>query len=115
MEHIGVVELLLNSKACLEAKTTTPFHDAIEAGHNGVAKLLIEFRAEVNAENSHLMWPLHCAAWMGHAGVAKLLIDTRADVDVAGNHKKTDECEVAAQPRPIEEGSRVDDSFCCYG
>jgi ankyrin repeat protein len=81
--HVGIVELLLDHGAEINAKTddgNTPLHVALP--HPAVVRLLLERRADVNAVNGRDRTPLHEAAQEGHLQAAKLLLDNGADVDV---------------------------------
>ena len=53
-------------------------HHAAEDGYLAVAKLLIEARANKDAEDNAGRTPLYWAAWNGHSDVVKLLIEAGA-------------------------------------
>jgi len=55
---------------------------AAEYGHNLVAELLIDSRADVTGTDKHGRTPLHIACARGHEKVARLLIDKGADISV---------------------------------
>jgi len=56
-----------------------PISDAIEAGHAGIARVLIEHGAEINVRYAYFT-PLIHAAERGHAEIVKMLLDRGADV-----------------------------------
>ena len=56
---------------------------AAEGGHEAVAKLLLDHRADVAAAQDYGATALMVAALLGHEAVAKLLLDHRADVAAA--------------------------------
>jgi ankyrin repeat protein len=56
-------------------------HVAASCGHSGIAELLIERRANVNAASNKGQRPLHFAAGNGHIDVARILLEHGADVD----------------------------------
>jgi ankyrin repeat protein len=58
----------------MDAYRTTPLHLACRNAHLGVARLLIDASAEVNARNAAGATPLHEAALGGDARLARLLI-----------------------------------------
>ena len=62
---------------------------ADELKWTGIAALLIDRNADVNAETIFHVTPLFYAAISGRAGVAKLLIDRGADVNGATHEGKT--------------------------
>jgi ankyrin repeat protein len=59
---------------------STALHQAAERGHAGVAALLIERGANVNAQSDFGRTPLHEAAQNDQVAVARLLLDRGADV-----------------------------------
>jgi ankyrin repeat protein len=74
--HKAVAELLLASKAEVNAKTITgqtPLHYAASKGHWDVTELLLANYAEVNSKATNGFTPLHEAALYGHKDVAELL------------------------------------------
>jgi len=60
----------------------TPLHWACEQGRTGLARLLLEHRAEVNArEDRNSRAPLHLACLEGHPDTARFLLSHGADVN----------------------------------
>ena len=61
----------------------TPLHLSVFFGHAGVAQLLVDRDADVNAEadNSSQVQPLHSAAAGRSAECVRILLDAGADVD----------------------------------
>ena len=91
MGHKRVVELLLASKAEVNAKNNdgfTPLHYAAYKGHKDVVKLLLASKAEVNAKSNEGYTPLHYAAASGHKDVVQLL---RGDSEANLEHWKASE------------------------
>ena len=65
-----------------ECTQYTPLHAAMENGHAEACKLLVEGRADVNAQDRYNRTPLHVAAENGDAEACKLLlVEGRADVN----------------------------------
>ena len=52
----------------------TPLHVASEIGNNAIVKLLLKYKASVNAEESSGWSPLHTACYYGHSDVVVTLI-----------------------------------------
>jgi ankyrin repeat protein len=66
----------------------TPLHAAAYSGDIGIAELLLEHGADVNARSELLVSPLHAAAEENHADMVKLLIarGARLDATEAGGY-----------------------------
>ena len=62
----------------------TPLHVAASKGHKDVAKLLMDYKADVNARKKYGDTPLHYAAH-GHKDVVELLLANKADVNAKDN------------------------------
>jgi ankyrin repeat protein len=62
----------------------TGLHLAAKRGHSAVAKLLIEYGANVQALTSIGLTPLHIAAHNGHIDTAEILIQNGVDVQALG-------------------------------
>ncbi|XP_068231368.1 putative ankyrin repeat protein RF_0381 isoform X2 [Palaemon carinicauda] len=62
-------------------KDRTPLHAAAENGHEGVARVLLQSEAFVNARDINERTPLHAAAENGHEGVARVLLQSEAVVN----------------------------------
>lgn len=58
---------------------TTPLHEAADAGHERVARLLLGHGAEVDARDEYGNSPLHLAAWQGYVEVAGALLEAGGD------------------------------------
>jgi hypothetical protein len=58
----------------------TALHKAARAGQSRMARLLVEFEANVDADGGNAWTPLHVAAKHGHLHVVKVLIELGADV-----------------------------------
>ena len=95
--HKDVVELLLSSKAKVNAKDNkgrTPLHhcagDTVAAkDRKDVAELLLASKAEVNAKDNDGFTPLHYAAGSGYSDVATLLLAKGAEVNAEANDGTT--------------------------
>ncbi|XP_037051810.1 ankyrin-1-like [Bradysia coprophila] len=62
-------------------KNITPLHLASLNGHPDVAKLLIQYGADVNATENNGYNALHLAAQTGYSEIVKLLVDKVASID----------------------------------
>jgi len=63
----------------------TPLHLATEKGYKGMAFMLIEEGAMVNAQDGECNTPLHVAAQAASSRLAQLLIDRGAKVDLTNS------------------------------
>lgn len=63
------------------AYKNTPLHLASARGHIGIAKILIEKGAKIEAKDNYGNTPLHLAAKHGHTGTAKMLIEKGAEIE----------------------------------
>jgi len=63
----------------------TPLHEAVYGEHTDIAKLLIDYGADVNTKYKDGTTPLHLAALRGQTDAIKLLIDHDADVNAMAN------------------------------
>ena len=80
-----VVLLLLEKKAKVEHRTKdgcTALMFAALAGHERVARLLLDHGAEINVESdSNKDSPLTFACWKGHQKVVELFLERNADIE----------------------------------
>eukprot|EP00731_Ephydatia_muelleri_P012188 Em0006g1082a len=80
-----IVALLLERKASVEHRTKdgcTALMFAALAGHERVAKLLLDYAAEINVESdSNKDSPLTFACWKGHQKVVELFLERKADIE----------------------------------
>jgi ankyrin repeat protein len=68
----------------------TPLHLAAECGNIIIANLLLEYQADVNAQDDYFgETPLHNAAYLGHLDLVNLLIEHGADVTALDPRGKT--------------------------
>jgi ankyrin repeat protein len=84
--HAETVDVLLAAGAEVSAPSRetmklTPLASALAAGHNQIARTLIEHGAHVNAKGDNDVTPLHTAAARGNIEAAKLLLDHGADIN----------------------------------
>jgi ankyrin repeat protein len=68
---------------------TTPIRIAVEGGHLGVVKALINAKANVDLSDNNGTTPLYRAAYNGHLETVKALIDAKANVDLSNNNGTT--------------------------
>jgi ankyrin repeat protein len=52
----------------------TALHDAVDAGHLSVARILVSSGSDVNAANRHGSTPLHLASLWGNPDCVELLV-----------------------------------------
>lgn len=80
-----IVALLLERKASVEHRTKdgcTALMFAALAGHERVAKLLLDYTAEINVESdSNKDSPLTFACWKGHQKVVELFLERKANIE----------------------------------
>jgi len=62
---------------------------SVDKGHDGLAKLLLEHKADVDAKNSSNLTPLMCSILSCHTGLAKLLLEHKADVNAKDKDNDT--------------------------
>lgn len=82
--QIGIATYLLEKGADPNIPSNNPFkvsplHSAVAAKRYDIAKLLLKYKAEVNAVQQNNVTPLHSAAHHGDIEMAKLLINNGAD------------------------------------
>ena len=94
--YLSSAELLLdrgaNPNACDmqmnnqdSSEEITPLHLAAAAGNLGVAMLLCNYRAEVNARDVNGLTPLHYAAAQGNVDIVDCLLERAADIEAGGD------------------------------
>jgi hypothetical protein len=64
-------------------------HDAVLEGHKGIVELLINKGADLNAKSGYYGTPLHVAGSIGHKEIAELLIANGADLNVQDGFGRT--------------------------
>jgi len=84
--HPEAVDVLLAAGAEVSAPSRetmklTPLASALAAGHNNIARTLIDHGAHVNAKGDNDVTPLHTAAARGNIEAATLLLENGADVN----------------------------------
>ncbi|UKZ82545.1 hypothetical protein TrVFT333_010334 [Trichoderma virens FT-333] len=88
--HVRVVELLVRSGPDLAARSRkgeTPLHFATK--YPEIVKILLEYKAEVNAVDVSDQTPLHIAAETGCVEAAKQLMFANADTEAVDNSGKS--------------------------
>jgi len=83
--HIGLVRLLLEKGAIVNAETPeglTALFFAAENGHDEVVCLLLQNRAIIDIKDNNCALPLHVATAGGYEVVTNLLLQCNADVNV---------------------------------
>ncbi|GAB6018955.1 Ankyrin repeat and death domain-containing protein 1A [Chamberlinius hualienensis] len=90
---VVIAALLLNHKADINKivtkKAWTPLHYASHLGHTGVTQLLLEYGAQVEAQDQNGNSPLHLAVACNHEDSVKLLISKHAPINSTNNRKQT--------------------------
>ena len=91
--RLDAVRLLLNKGASVKARSTNamenmPLHAAAAGRHAGVIKLLLEFGAPADAQQSGGWVALHAAAQNGDLESAKALIEGGANVSVRADNQQ---------------------------
>jgi len=81
--NVNAVKTLLLAGAKVDSRDdhpfdATPLHFAAQYGHNEVCKILLEYKANVNAQGEQNRTPLHEAAQRRHENVCKTLIKAGA-------------------------------------
>ena len=84
--HAETVDVLLAAGAEVSAPSRetmklTPLASALAAGHNQIARTLIEHGAQVNAKGDTDVTPLHTAAARGNIEAATFLLEHGADIN----------------------------------
>lgn len=84
--HISIVKSLLKNGADPNIPSdnqlkVTPIHSACAISNLQIAKLLISYKADVNARQLQGVTPLHSAAHNGQTLLVKLLIESGADIN----------------------------------
>lgn len=92
--HENIVKMLLElgadpNIASKNSLNVAPLHAAISSKNFGIAKLLLEHGADVNAKQQHDFTPLHGAAHNGDFEMLKLLLAHGADKNLLTVEKKS--------------------------
>ncbi|HMQ06884.1 MAG TPA: ankyrin repeat domain-containing protein [Saprospiraceae bacterium] len=92
--HLPIVNLLLKlganpNIASKNPLKVAPIHSACAISDIDIAKLLIEFGADVNTKQIQGVTPLHSAAHNGHTNLTILLLENGADVNAKMDDGKT--------------------------
>jgi uncharacterized protein len=78
----ALAKALIDKGADVNKPGWTPLHYAATKGHAGIAKLLLEHHAYIDAESPNKSTPLMMAAMYGTFEVVKLLVEEGADVSL---------------------------------
>ena len=89
-----IVKVLINSGARKDLTTgatimCTPLHVCAEHGSKDAANVLINMKADINAQDVYGWTPLHYACDKRHPETALVLIDKGADVNAVNKSKET--------------------------
>ena len=90
--HEAMVQLLLEKRADIEAKTrwgTTALYEAAQDGHEAVVRLLLEKGADVSVKDKLVSTALHGATHRGDEAVVQLLLEKGADVNAKDDLRST--------------------------
>jgi ankyrin repeat protein len=91
--HLQIAQWLLgrNANTNLRDETNgwTPLHSAAFYGHVDVVRLLLQYKADSNSQDSGDQIPLHKAVQNGHVDVARLLLEYGADANAQDKHRFT--------------------------
>ena len=68
---------------------STPLHLASYGGYIDVARMLIEYGADLTAKDKTGMTPLHLASYRGHVDVTRMLIELGVDLTAQNNEGET--------------------------
>lgn len=89
----AVASLLLANGADIHANACrggeTPLHRACDYGCEGIAAVLIENGANIDAQRNDGSTALHVASSNGHEGIVELLLKHGANVDIQANDEST--------------------------
>ncbi|MGC2422756.1 MAG: ankyrin repeat domain-containing protein [Nitrospirota bacterium] len=91
-DYEGVEDLLSNNPALVnvcDGSQLTPLHWAAKKGHIEIARLLLKYRSDVDAEDIYGWTPLHKAARWGRKTIAELLLRKGANVNARANNGST--------------------------
>ncbi|MFC1753152.1 ankyrin repeat domain-containing protein [Thermoproteota archaeon] len=90
---LEVAKALLSAGAKVDPisdwRNATPLHWAAQAGHTEIVKLLIQYKADIEARSNYGETPLMRAVYGNRGEVVKLLIDKGADLSVVDNAGRT--------------------------
>ena len=91
--HIEIVQWLLSRQANPnyrgESDGWASLHVAACFGHVLVARLLLQYKADIDAHDSQGRTPLHVAVQYRHVSVARMLLEHGADVNAQDNTRYT--------------------------
>jgi ankyrin repeat protein len=91
--HLEIVQWLLSRGANPNVRDKiyglTPQHSAAAFGLVEISRLLLQYKADSNAQDHHERTPLRVASDQGHVNVARLLLEHGADVDARGDIRNT--------------------------
>lgn len=79
----------ITTKDAVDEDGYTPLHRAAYSNHTDIAKLLIQYGANVNARTEYEWTPLHSAVKWSNAECAALLLQHGADVNALSQGQQT--------------------------
>ncbi|KAB8270623.1 ankyrin repeat-containing domain protein [Aspergillus minisclerotigenes] len=92
--HTGIIKILLDAGAEMDSSRHSPYSGtalqrAVAGGHVETARLLLEYRADVNAAPARVKSPLHLACRNGDVIMARMLLDAGANFRAVSYSGKT--------------------------
>lgn len=88
-EQKGGWETLSKMVLDQDREEQTALHLAVENGHYGIVRLLIEKGTNVNCVKVNLVSPLHLATTNGHLEIVKLLLDHDGNIEAKTAMQRT--------------------------
>jgi len=82
----GVVELLLQNNADVNAKNNDALTWAVESGRKETVKLLLQYNADINTKGRYGLTALLMAIQQGKQGIVELLLQNNADVNAKSDY-----------------------------
>ncbi|KAF8494407.1 hypothetical protein F5888DRAFT_1926146 [Russula emetica] len=116
--HLETVQWLLSCSANPNFRGKlhgyTPQHLAAHSGYVEISRLLLQYKADTNAQDHSGQTPLMFASGQGHVNVARLLLEQGADVNAQDNGRNTPLHHASRRGRPevarllVEHGANID-------
>ena len=90
-DNVDVISRLLEARAVIDFRRTSPLHLASEKGLAGAVALLLAAAADADRPDWQGARPLRLAARNGHSQVLRLLLESRADASTELREKYTED------------------------